>query len=73
MRDRKHYIGCTSDIKTRIKEHNAGYVRSTKNRRPLELIYTEEYRNRGKAYAREKLIKSYKGGRAFQEVLAAKK
>ena len=38
-KDKKLYIGSTSDIKKRLKRHLAGEVISTKNRRPLELLF----------------------------------
>ncbi len=37
--DNQFYTGATSDLKNRIKLHNEGKVTSTKNRRPLQLIY----------------------------------
>ncbi len=43
LKDFKRYIGFTDDLNRRISEHNSGFVKSTKNRRPLELIYSEEF------------------------------
>ncbi len=43
IKDGKRYIGFTDNLERRISEHNYGKVKSTKNRRPLELIYFEEY------------------------------
>ena len=40
-KDRKFYIGFTKDLRQRFKEHAKGLVESTKNRRPLKLIYYE--------------------------------
>jgi predicted GIY-YIG superfamily endonuclease len=33
------YIGCTVDLKNRIRSHANGSVESTRKRLPLELIY----------------------------------
>ena len=55
------YIGQTNDLKLRILRHQKGYVKSTRNRRPLKLIYFEEYRDRGTAMRREKFLKSGAG------------
>jgi len=33
----------TNDLKRRLYEHQSGNVRSTWNRRPLELVYYEVY------------------------------
>ncbi|MCX6809686.1 MAG: GIY-YIG nuclease family protein, partial [Candidatus Berkelbacteria bacterium] len=40
-KDHGWYIGSTSDIGRRVKDHNYGKVKSTKFRRPLELIHFE--------------------------------
>ncbi len=51
----------TSDIDRRILEHNDGLVKSTKNRRPLELIYSEKFEAKSEAMKREKFFKSGRG------------
>jgi len=38
-RDGKFYTGYTKNIKQRFEEHQKGRVKSTKDRRPLRLIY----------------------------------
>jgi putative endonuclease len=58
FKDSKRYIGMTSDLNRRFKEHNSGKVKSTKNRRPLELIYTEEFISKKEASNRETFFKS---------------
>lgn len=57
QKDKKLYIGSTVDLMKRIKQHNRGYVKSTKNRRPLILIYKESFNNIRQARCREKLFK----------------
>jgi len=57
------YTGYTHDLKSRIKEHNSGYVPSTKNRQPLDLIYAEWCLNQTDAIAREIYLKSGMGKR----------
>jgi putative endonuclease len=61
-KDRKLYIGKTPDLKARIKKHKTGYVRSTKHRRPLKLVYYEAYILKKDAKRRERYLKSG-GGR----------
>ena len=39
----KYYIGSTIDLEKRIKEHNNGYVISTKHLRPLELKFFKKF------------------------------
>ena len=55
------YTGYTSDLKERMNEHNSGKVKSTKERRPLELVYFEGCLNRSDATQREKYLKTSYG------------
>lgn len=59
-KDKKLYIGYTSDLKRRLKEHDNGLSMSTKNRRPLELIYYEAYLSQKDALIRESKLKKFK-------------
>jgi putative endonuclease len=60
-KDNKKYIGFTENLKRRLNEHNNGKVKSTKNRKPLILIYFEEFEIKSDALSREKEIKAKKG------------
>ncbi|MBW6441578.1 GIY-YIG nuclease family protein [Patescibacteria group bacterium] len=57
QKDKKYYIGYTSDIHLRLKQHNKGLVRATKHRIPLTMIGFEEYENRNEARWREHTLK----------------
>ncbi len=70
LKDSKFYIGSTSDIAARVAFHNAGLQRSTKNRIPFELVYSETVQTKEQGLKREKEIKSYKGGNAFKKLLS---
>ena len=61
-KDGKCYIGSTNDLKRRFKEHNSGKLFSTKNRRPLILIYYEAFRSEKDARKREQSLKNYGQG-----------
>ncbi|MEK7503043.1 MAG: GIY-YIG nuclease family protein [Patescibacteria group bacterium] len=56
-KDEKLYIGSTSDLRRRFKEHNAGLVESTKSRKPLKLVYYECYASEDDARHREHNLK----------------
>jgi len=58
--DGRYYIGQTSDIIKRIEAHNRGSVRSTKDRRPIDLVYLKSLDSRTQAIKEETLIKNYK-------------
>ena len=50
-----------NDLKRRLHEHQSGNVRSTWNRRPLELVYYEACLNEDDAKQRETYLKSGMG------------
>lgn len=60
----KPYIGCTSDLRGRLKKHQAGYVYYTKSKLPVELIFYCAFIDKYKAFFFEKYLKSG-SGRAF--------
>jgi len=57
-KDGRFYVGMTSNLERRIKEHNLGITKSTKGYRPWVLIHKETYLNREAARKREKYHKS---------------
>ncbi len=60
------YTGFTSDLKRRVKQHNSGGVKSTRNRRPLVLIHYEAYLRESDARRREKYLKGTEGKRMLK-------
>jgi putative endonuclease len=62
-KDKVFYTGVTNSLNKRLKEHNAGMVRSTNYRRPLRLIYFEGCLNKDDAYRRERYLKTGIGKR----------
>ena len=66
------YTGWTNDIEKRIKAHNEGRVaKYTKCRRPVELVYYEEFETKEEAMKREYAIKHLR--RREKEKLIEKK
>ena len=57
LKDKKLYYGSTIDLKERFKKHSRGRVSSTRDRRPLALIYYEAYTSEKLARQREKFVK----------------
>lgn len=66
-KDGKLYIGWTDNLEQRLIRHNQGLVISTRNRRPLELLYVEGCLDKVKAIAREKYFKTGYGRRFLKE------
>lgn len=56
-----YYVGCTSDLRARIKKHQQGGVPATVKRLPVELSFYVAVRDRIKAYKLEKYFKSGSG------------
>lgn len=68
-KDKRLYIGYSSNLKQRIKSHKLGKVYSTKNRRPLTLIHYEYFLNKADAKAREIFLKSGAGHNQIKQFL----
>lgn len=66
-KDGNFYIGCTSNLEKRLEKHNKGFVRSTKNRRPLELIFKEDFLDKYRAFDKERHYKTPKGKKELKE------
>lgn len=60
-KDGDKYAGHTKDLKLRFEKHQKGLVESTKNRRPLKLIYFEACLTEKDALKREKYFKTHYG------------
>ena len=59
--DNQLYTGYTKNLLERVTLHNSGKVISTKERRPLDLIYWEGCLNQQDATKKEKYLKSGNG------------
>ena len=52
------YTGYTTDVQRRTKEHNLGRgAKNTRSRRPVSLVYYEEYETKTEAMRREYNLK----------------
>lgn len=60
-KDNKFYTGYTNNLKLRFEQHRKGLVESTKDRRPLKLIYFEACLLQKDATHREKYLKTHYG------------
>lgn len=63
LKDGNRYIGYTTDLDKRLKEHKAGESFSTTSRRPLKLIYFEGCLSELDAKRREHYLKGTQGRR----------
>jgi len=67
-KDKGLYVGCTHEIKQRMRRHKNGAVIATQRRRPLVLIYTEEFLDKAEAFNRERFLKSLWGAREKKKI-----
>ncbi len=60
--DKSFYVGCTNDLSRRIKQHNESKwgAHYTKLRRPVKLIYSEQFTILKTARQRESEIKAWR-------------
>jgi putative endonuclease len=57
----KSYIGHSKNLSNRVQEHNDGKSLSTRNGRPWNMVYHEEFQSRSEAMKREKYFKTVEG------------
>ena len=69
-KDGNLYTGYTTDLRQRVADHTAGKAPSTRNRRPVQLIYYEAYLLPKDAKAREVFLKSGYGKRFIRKQLS---
>jgi predicted GIY-YIG superfamily endonuclease len=60
----RHYEGLTENLEERLKKHNAGQCRHTLKFRPWQIETAIAFRQKDKAVAFERYLKSH-SGRAF--------
>ncbi|MFH1632038.1 MAG: GIY-YIG nuclease family protein [bacterium] len=63
--DNRIYTGSTPDLKIRVNQHKSGYVISTRDHRPLELVWYCAFRTKLRARRFERYLKSG-SGQAFR-------
>jgi len=65
--DNKLYVGFAKDLKNRVKDHNNGRVKATRDRKPFKLIYYEACLKKSKALKREAYFKTGFGRRFLKQ------
>jgi putative endonuclease len=58
---KRHYTGCTTDLKARLTKHNQGAVPHTARHRPWRIETAVRFSSKAKARAFEKYLKSGSG------------
>ena len=71
--DESYYIGYTSNLQNRLKEHNSGKTRYTSHKRPWKLVYREEFQDKSEALKREKFLKKQRNSNFYRRIIEEKK
>jgi len=70
LKNGKRYIGFTSkQLIARLKEHNTGSNKWTRENGPFINIYSEEYKIKTEAMKREKFLKSGQGRKFLDSII----
>lgn len=69
QKDKSLYIGYTTDLIKRLKQHNSGESLATKPFRPYKLIFYEAFLNKIDARHREEYLKSGYGRKTIKTML----
>ena len=68
LKDGTLYIGMTSDVERRLKQHNSGKTSSNRHSVPFEIIYTKPFESRADARKHEKHLKSGSGRESLKRL-----
>ncbi len=63
------YKGFTTDINSRLKQHNSGQTESTKLYAPWKLVYCEIFLHKQDAINREKYLKGSWGRKFLKQII----
>ena len=66
LKDKRTYVGFSSNVEKRLDEHNQGNVNATKYRRPFKILFTEKIKDIQEAKKRELYWKSGVGRRKLK-------
>lgn len=69
LKNNSLYIGYTSDLKKRFKQHNSGESKATKPFIPYRLIFYEAFLSRVDAKNREEYLKGGYGRKTINKML----
>ncbi len=69
MRGWKYYIWSTTDLERRYSEHQRWNVASTKNNRPLTLIFYKQFATIQSAHKNELLLKKQKSRKMIENFI----
>ncbi len=66
----QYYIGSTNDIDRRIHEHNSGKTNSTRNKRPVKLVFSQQFSTLSEARRIEYELKKLKSRKILEKIIS---
>lgn len=66
----KYYTGYCENLELRLERHNSGWGKYSSRGIPWEVVYFEEFSNKGSAIKRENEIKRKKSRKYIEELIA---
>lgn len=69
VKNHTYYVGSTNDLERRIRQHNTGLVKSTKNVRPFIFAVFLPCQNLSEARKSERRLKNYKRKNILDKVI----
>ena len=65
------YIGYTSNIEERLLRHNQGREKTTKSRKPFELVFVRKFETKREALKYERYLKSLRNKSYLQDLIVS--
>lgn len=72
-RDGKYYVGNSINLNIRLTQHVQGLVIATRKRRPVKLVFAQEFGTKHEAHRIELWIKSQKSRKLIEQIIEDKK
>ena len=67
----RYYIGSTNDVARRVKQHELGYVYSTKRMLPLDVVLVKRFDSLLKARQEERRLKKLKSRKLIEKIVCS--
>ncbi|MBI5779246.1 MAG: GIY-YIG nuclease family protein [Planctomycetes bacterium] len=68
-RNGTYYIGSTQDLEKRLERHNNGFVKATRNIRPLTIAFYQKYETIKEAKQIEYKLKPLKSRKIIEQII----
>ena len=69
LKNNSYYIGSTTNLESRINQHNHGQTKSTKYKKPYKLVFNQEFSTINDAHKAELKIKKWKQKAYIEKII----